>query len=52
VKLDGIDIDGAIKNIESALSQEQDLSPALKSMINILILVVKLLTNRIGLNSA
>lgn len=51
MKLDGIDIDGAIKNIESALKQEEDLSPALKSMINILILVVKLLTNRMGLNS-
>jgi len=51
VKLDGIDIDGAIKNIESALKQEENLSPALKSMINILIMVVKLLTNRMGLNS-
>jgi len=51
VKLDGIDIDTTLKELELTLHQENDLSPSLKSMIRVLILVVKLLTNRIGLNS-
>ena len=51
VKLDGIDIDGTLKELESVLVSEKDLSPALKSMIGVLILMVKLLTNRKGLNS-
>lgn len=52
VKLDGIDIDGTLKELESTLASEKDLSPSLKSMIGILILIVKLLTNRLGLNSS
>ena len=52
MKLDGIDIDGTLKELESTLASEKDLSPALKSMIGILILIVKLLTNRMGLNSS
>ena len=52
MKLDGIDIDGTLKELESALVSEKDLSPALKSMIGVLILMVKLLTNRMGLNSS
>jgi len=51
VKLDGIDIDGTLKEVESLLDSEKDLSPALKSVISILVLVIKLLTNRVGLNS-
>ncbi len=52
MKLDGIDIDGTLKELESTLASEKDCSPALKSMIGILILIVKLLTNRMGLNSS
>ena len=52
MKLDGIDIDDTLKELESTLASEKDLSPALKSMIGILILIVKLLTNRMGLNSS
>lgn len=51
MKLDGIDIDVTLKELELTLLQEKDLSPSLRSMIRVLILVVKLLTNRIGLNS-
>jgi len=51
VKLDGIDIDITLKELELTLAQEKELSPALRSMIGVLILIVKLLTNRIGLNS-
>lgn len=35
----------------SALELEESLSPALKSLITVLIVVVKLLVNRVGLNS-
>ena len=52
MKLDGIDIDTTLKELELGLAQESELSPALRSMIGVLILIVKLLTNRIGLNSS
>lgn len=52
VKLDGIDIDTTLKELELTLAQEKELSPALRSMIGVLILIVKLLTNRVGLNSS
>ncbi len=52
VKLDGIDIDTTLKELELTLAQEKELSPALRSMIGVLILIVKRLTNRIGLNSS
>lgn len=52
MRLDGIDIDTTLKELELTLAREKDLSPALRSMISVLILVVKLLTNRVGLNSS
>jgi transposase len=51
VKLDGIDIDSTLKEMEAILADENDLSPALRSMIGVLILLVKLLSHRMGLNS-
>lgn len=51
MKLSGIDIDSTLKELELNLALEKDLSPTLRSLIGILILVVKLLTNRVGLNS-
>lgn len=52
MKLDGIDIDATLAEVESILVTEKELSPALVSVIKVLVLVVKLLTNRIGLNSS
>jgi len=51
VTIQGIDINQQIKEIKEALSKEKDLSPAIVSMINMLILIVQLLTNKAGLNS-
>jgi transposase len=51
VKLDNIDIDKTLNEVERLLKEDKQLSPALKSMITVLVMVVKLLTNRIGLNS-
>jgi len=52
VKVEGFDIDATIKEVESALENEKDLSPSLKSVVTMLLLVVKVLTNRVGLNSS
>jgi len=52
VKLDGIDIDSTLKEMQSVLNNENDLSPALRSMIGVLIVLVKLLSHRMGLNSS
>jgi len=52
VKLDGIDIDSTLKEMESVLNNENDLSPALRSMIGVLIVLVRLLSHRMGLNSS
>ena len=51
MSIDPIDIDTAVKDIERQLAQEQNLSPALVSSIKMLLLVVKLMANRLGLNS-
>jgi len=50
VKIDGIDVDEMLKEVSDSLSQEE-ISPSLKSLIQVLLMVVKLLTNRVGLNS-
>ena len=49
--LDGIDIDATLKELEATIQADSSLSPALKAMIKVLMLVVKLLTNRVELNS-
>ena len=51
VKLENIGIDETLKEVESLLSLEKDISPALFSMIKIMVTLLKLLTNQIGLNS-
>lgn len=51
MKLENIDIDETLKEVGSLLSKEKTLSPALVSMIKVLIMLVKLLTHRMGLNS-
>ena len=52
MKLENINIDETLKEAESLLSIEKDISPALLSMIKIMITLLKLLTNQIGLNSS
>ena len=49
--VDNIDIDATIKKVQELLAQEPNLSPALRSTLDILLLVVHLLANRLGLNS-
>ena len=51
MKLDSIDVDVAIKKVERLLEAEQGLSGALKSAIELLLVIVALLANRLNLNS-
>ena len=50
--LKDVDIDTTIQKVKQLLKEEKGLSPALGSMIEMLILIVALLVNRLGLNSS
>ena len=52
MKLENIDIDETLKEVEFLLSTEKNISPTLLSMIKIMITLLKLLTNQMGLNSS
>lgn len=47
----GIDIGATLKKVETLLSEEKGLSPAMRSMVELLVLLVTLLANRLNLNS-
>jgi transposase len=49
--VDNIDVEATIKKVQELLAQEPNLSPALRSTLDVLLLVVQLLANRLGLNS-
>ncbi len=49
--VDNIDVEATVKKVQELLAQEQNLSPALRSMLDVLLLVVQLLLNRLTLNS-
>lgn len=51
MKLETIDIEEAITRIKRLLKDEQGISPALAASIEVILLVVTLLVNRLGLNS-
>lgn len=49
--IENIDVSAAVEKIKSLLKEEKNLSPAFKASVELLILVVSLLTNRLGRNS-
>ena len=49
--VDNIDVEATIKSVQELLAQEPNLSPALRSTLDVLLVVVKLLVNRLTLNS-
>jgi len=49
--IDSIDVEAAIRNAKRLLEEERDLSPALRSALEILLLLVTVLMNRVTLNS-
>lgn len=51
MKIEDIDVDSSINVVKELLEKERDLSPALRSALELLLLVVTLLLNRITLNS-
>jgi len=51
LKLENIDVDVAISSVRDLLKNERDLSPALRSALEMLLLLVSLLLNRVTLNS-
>ncbi len=52
MRIDNIDIDATLSEVERLLEEDKNISPALVSIITVLLLLVKLLTNRAGLNSS
>ncbi|MEW7978075.1 MAG: DUF6444 domain-containing protein, partial [Candidatus Sedimenticola endophacoides] len=51
MKVEDIDVDSAINSVKELLKKEKDLSPAFRSALEVLLLLVALLLNRITLNS-
>jgi len=51
LKIDTLDIDATLDKARQLLEEEKDLSPALRSSIDMLLLLVSLLLNRVTLNS-
>jgi transposase len=49
--IDNIDVDATVKKVKDLLAAETNLSPALRSTLDVLILLVHLLVNRLSLTS-
>ncbi len=51
MKIEDIDVDSAVNSVKEILGKEKDLSPALRAALEVLLVLVNLLLNRITLNS-
>ena len=51
MKIENIDIEATIKKAQILVREDKQLSPATKSIVEILILIISLLANRLNLNS-
>ena len=51
MKLNEIDVNATLKKAKKVLSEEANVSPTLRTMFELLILIITLLANRMGLNS-
>src|SRR3990172_9381768 len=49
--IQNISVEATIERVKTLIAEEKDLSPALKSSLEVLLLLVTLLVNRLGLNS-
>ena len=52
MKINSIDIDVTLKKVEIVLSEEKELSPAMRLMVGLLVLLITLLANRLNPNSS
>ena len=51
MKIDDIDITATLEQAKLQLEQEKNISPSLKTLLNVLFVVIAVLTKRLGLNS-
>ena len=51
MKIDDIDITATLEQAKLQLEQERNISPSLKTLLNVLFVVIAVLTKRLGLNS-
>ncbi len=49
--IDNINIEATLKNAEKTIAEDKGLSPATKALLEILVLVITLMANRLNLNS-
>ncbi len=49
--IDNLDVEDTIDRVKALIAEEKDLSPALRSSLEVMLLLVTLLANRLGLNS-
>ena len=52
MKINGIDVDATLKKVETVLSEEKGLPPAIRSMVELLVLLITLLAKSFNLNSS
>lgn len=52
MKINGIDVDATLEKVEAVLSEEKGLPPAIRSMVELLVLLVTLLAKSLNLNSS
>jgi len=52
MKIEAIDVDSTIENTKKLMDEDPQISPALKASIELLLLLISLLLNRVGLNSS
>ena len=51
MKIESIDVEATIKNTRTLLENDPDVSPALRSSMEVLLMLVTVLINQLGLNS-
>ncbi|MBM2834444.1 MAG: hypothetical protein HW406_1605 [Candidatus Brocadiaceae bacterium] len=51
MKINGIDVDAALKKGETVLSKEKGLSPEIRYVVELLVLLITLLVSRLNLDS-
>lgn len=50
--IDTINVETTVKRVKDLIAAEKDVSPALKASLEVLLLLVSILVNRLGLNSS
>lgn len=51
MKVENIDVKKAVDNVKTLLKKDKNISPSLAAAVNLILLIVSLLCNRLGLNS-